>query len=387
MPLMLNHQAESGVMLSAKTWKSDLKRRKEIILSSKKIMIIAAGLIFGVLGALMVNWGNPANMGICVACFLRDIAGAIGIHRAGVVQFLRPEIMGFVFGAAASAFAFREWRSTGGSSPVIRFVLGALVMIGALVFLGCPVRMLLRIAGGDLNGIVALVGMVAGIAVGVFFLKRGFNLGRAVKIHPVAGWIMPVIMTGMLILAIIKPDFIFNSETGPGSMRVSLIVALIVGIVVGVLAQRTRMCFIGGWRDLFLVKNYYLFSGVVAFLLAALVTNYIAGNFGAGGIYTWGFENQPVAHNNHIWNFLGMSLLGLAATLLGGCPLRNLILSGEGNTDAAITVLGYLAGAAVAHNFLLASSPNGPGTFGPAAVIIGLVFCVALGFLMREKTA
>ena len=54
---------------------------------------------------------------------------------------------------------------------------------------------------------------------------------------------------------------------------------------------------------------------------------------------------------------------------------------------ARITVLGYFAGAAVAHNFLLASSPSGVGIWGPVAVIIGLVFCVGIGFLMREKVA
>ncbi|WP_281175483.1 hypothetical protein [Desulfobacter vibrioformis] len=37
-------------------------------------------------------------MGICVACFERDIAGAIGLPRAGVVQYIRPEIIGFVLG-------------------------------------------------------------------------------------------------------------------------------------------------------------------------------------------------------------------------------------------------------------------------------------------------
>ena len=97
------------------------------------MLIIGAGIIFGVLGALMVNWGNPANMGICVACFLRDIAGALGLHQAGVVQYLRSEIIGFVLGAFLTAFAFREFRARGGSSPLIRFLLGAFVMIGALV--------------------------------------------------------------------------------------------------------------------------------------------------------------------------------------------------------------------------------------------------------------
>jgi len=353
--------------------------------SRKRIFIIVGGLVFGILGALMVNWGNPASMGICVACFLRDISGAVGLHRAAVVQYLRPEIMGFVIGAFITSFIFREFRARGGSSPIIRFFLGAFVMIGALVFLGCPVRMLLRLAGGDLNGITAFVGLVLGVLIGIFFLRRGFNLGRAVKARAITGWVMPVLMLGLLLLAIVRPGFIFESESGPGSMSVALWVALVIGLGVGFIAQRTRMCFAGGWRDLFLVRDTYLFSGIAAFFVAALVTNYIAGNFGAEGIYHWGFTGQPVAHNVHLWNILGMGLVGLAATLLGGCPLRQLILTGEGDTDAGVTVLGLLVGAAFAHNFLLASSPSGTGTWGPVAVIIGLVFCTVVGFAMRDR--
>ena len=352
---------------------------------SPRTWIILTGLTFGVLAALMTNWGNPPNMGICVACFIRDTTGALGLHRASVVQYIRPEIIGFLLGAFITSFAFGEWRARGGSSPLIRFLLGALVMIGALVFLGCPIRMMLRIAGGDLNGITALAGMVVGILIGVFFLKRGFNLGRATRMHPAVGWIIPILMVGLLLLVIFQPGFIFTSEEGPGAMFVPLGVSLVVGLVVGFLAQRTRMCFVGGWRDLFLVKDVYLFSGIAAFFIAALITNYAVGNFAAEGLYHWGFVDQPIAHNDHLWNFLGMGLLGLAATLIGGCPLRNLILSGEGDTDAGVTVLGFFAGAAFAHNFLLTSSPNGTGDFGPVAVIIGLVFCLAVGFLMREK--
>jgi YedE family putative selenium metabolism protein len=347
--------------------------------------IILAGLVFGVLGALAVNWGNPPNMGICVACFLRDTSGALNLHQASVVQYIRPEIIGFTLGALLTAFVFREWRPRGGSSPIVRFVLGALVMVGALVFLGCPIRMLLRLAGGDLNGITALAGMILGVLVGIFFLKKGFNLGRAVKMPGAAGWILPLIMVGLLVFAIAKPGFITNSETGPGSLHVSVIVALMIGLGVGFMAQRTRLCSVGAWRDVFLIRDFHLISGIAAFLVAALVTNYIAGNFGSDGIYQWGFENQPISQANHLWNFFGMGLLGLAATQIGGCPLRNLVLSGEGDTDAGVTVLGYLAGAALAHNFLTASSPAGVGTWGPTAVIVGWVFCLAVGFLMRQK--
>ncbi|MBT9141598.1 MAG: hypothetical protein DDT30_02198 [Dehalococcoidia bacterium] len=347
-------------------------------LSTKGVWIILAGLVFGVLGSLLAEWGNPGNMGVCLVCFLRDIAGGLGLHRAGVVQYLRPEIMGFVVGAFLAAYGFGEFRARGGSSPMVRFMLGAFITIGALVFLGCPIRALLRLAGGDLNGITALAGIIAGAVIGIFFLKRGFNLGRSFRMHTIAGWIMPAAILGLLLLAILQPGFIFESESGPGSMHPALWISLLAGLGVGMLAQRTRLCFVGAWRDLFLIKGTYLFGGMAAFFVGALISNLILGHV------SWGFEGQPVAHANHLWNFLSMILVGLGATLLGGCPMRQTILSGEGDTDAGITVLGLIIGAAFAHNFLLASTPAGPSDFGPIAVMVGLIFMLGVGFLMRD---
>ena len=357
-------------------------------LLAPKVLIIVAGLIFGVLAALMTKWGNPANMGICVACFYRDIAGGLGLHRAGVVQYLRPEIMGFLLGAFISAYAFGEFKARGGSSPIVRFILGAFFMIGALVFLGCPIRALIRLAGGDLNGITALAGVVAGAAIGIYFLRKGFNLGPSLKIPTAVGWIMPLIMIGLLLLIIFKPGFLFFSENGPGAAHAALGVSLIVGLLVGVLAQRTRMCFVGGWRDLIMVRDTYLLGGIAAFFIGALVVNLIlAYGFGEGQFFNVGFVGQPVSHDNHLWNFLGMALAGLTATLLGGCPLRQTILSGEGNSDSAITVLGLITGAAFAHNFGLASSPKGIGDYAIWAVIIGLAFCLAIAFRFSRERA
>ncbi|MFH1663188.1 MAG: YedE family putative selenium transporter [Chloroflexota bacterium] len=360
-----------------------------------KKWVILGGLAFGILGALLVNWGNPGNMGTCVACFIRDITGALGLHRAGVVQYIRPEIIGFGLGAFITALAFREWRPRGGSSPIIRFFLGAFAMIGALVFLGCPVRLLLRLGGGDLNAVTGLAGLLVGIAVAVFFLKRGFSLGRAGKTHHLVGLIIPIVLVGLLIFAIIETtkglDVIYTSESGPGSMYASLAVSLVVGLAVGFIFQRTRLCTVGAWRDVMLVRSTHLLSGIIAIIVGALVTNYIVGNFAEGTligndiIYSWGFENQPVAHNNHLWNFLGMSLAGMAFIFAGACPLRNLIIAGEGDADAGVFILGLIAGAAFSHNFLLASSPSGIGANTVIAVFVGLAFCLTVGFLMHQK--
>lgn len=352
---------------------------------SSRAGIIIVGAIIGIGAALLQYLGNPPNMGICVACFERDIAGALGLHRADVVQYLRPEIMGLVLGAFVAALFAGEYKPRGGSAPLIRFFLGVFAMIGALVFLGCPWRTLLRLAGGDGNAILGISGLITGIFVGVQFLKNGFSLGRAHSQERASGWIMPGLMIALLILLISHASFaeggpIFFSTKGPGSMHASVFISLAACLIIGALAQRSRFCTMGAFRDVMLTKDFHLISGVASLLIFAFAANLIFGQFHPG------FEGQPIAHTNHVWNFLGMSLAGLAFTLAGGCPGRQLFLSGEGDADAGVFVLGMIVGAGIAHNFSIASSPKGVAAFGPITVLIGLLFCLTIGLTMMQKT-
>lgn len=357
--------------------------------------IILIGAVIGVLAPLLQKFGNPANMGICVACFERDIVGALGLHRAAVVQYIRPEIPGFILGSLMAALFFKDFRARCGSAPLVRFVLGFCAMVGALVFLGCPWRTLLRLAGGDLNAILGIVGLTIGIAIGDQFLKHGYTLGRSRSTYTSSGLIMPAFALGLLLLLVFAPQLsasgpIFFSEKGPGSMHAPIILSLAVGLIVGIIAQRTRFCTMGSIRDVLLVGDLHLMSGIIALTVAAFGTNLVLGQVHVG------FSAQPVAHSNHIWNLLGMVLAGLAFVLAGGCPGRQLILSGEGDTDAAVFVLGMLTGAAFAHNFALASGPDsmvdgvlkvgGPSIWGMWAVAVGIVICLLIGWSMREKT-
>lgn len=351
--------------------------------------IIAVGIFIGILAPLLQKWGNPGNMGICVACFDRDIAGALGLHRAAVVQYMRPEIIGFVLGSLIAAYMFKEFRPRVGSAAIVRFILGIFAMIGALVFLGCPWRALLRLAGGDWNAILGLFGLITGIWIGTRFLKGGYNLGRTQQTYTSVGWIFPLLMLGFLILMLIDPQvegqgrgkLLFYSVKGPGSMHASLIVSLIVGLGVGFLAQRSRFCTMGAFRDLILFRQSHLFLGVLSLAAAAFATNLILKQFHPG------FAGQPVSHTMHVWNFAGMTLAGLAFALAGGCPGRQLFLAGEGDGDSAVFVSGMIIGAGFAHNFGLASSPKGVGPNGIIAVIIGLVVCLFIGFTMRKKAS
>lgn len=351
--------------------------------------IIVVGLIFGVLAVLLQQAGNPGNMGICVVCFNRDIAGAVGLHRADLVQYLRPEIMGMVLGAFAAAMLFGEYKPRGGSAPIIRFFLGAIAGIGALVFLGCPWRVILRLAGGDAHALFGLAGLIVGVGIGTVFFRMGFSLGRSQGQGKISGLLLPALMIALVALYLADPQImgelksgvLFYSVKGPGSQHAPFIFSLCAGLAVGFLAQRSRFCTMGALRDVILFNQWFLALGFIAMFAAALVMNISFGSF------HWGFENQPVSQPNDLWNFMGMVTAGLAFALAGGCPGRQLFMAGEGDNDASVFVMGLIVGTAMAHNFGMASSPAGIGPHGMAATLAGLGICLCIGFYNCKRGA
>ena len=359
-------------------------------MKKENLFVILTGVVIGIAALVLTALGNPANMGFCIACFERDIAGAVGLHSAAKVQYVRPEIIGLVLGSFLMAIATKEWKAKAGSSPALRFVLGAFVMIGALAFLGCPLRMVLRLAGGDLNAVVGLAGFAAGIFLGTIFIRKGFTLQRNYTTKTLDGTVLPAVMTGLLILFIAVPTLFKLSEEGPGSKHAPFFIALVIALVVGALAQKSRMCMVGGLRDTMMFKDMHLLWGFIAIFVTVLIGNLIGGNFKLG------CTSQPVAHSSHVWNFLGMLLAGWGSVLLGGCPLRQLILAGSGNGDSTVTVFGMLAGAAAAHNFGLAGTADstnaageyvvgGISTKGKVAVILGIVIVLVVSYVNSMK--
>ena len=363
-------------------------------LFDKTWKLTLSGVVIGLLVMLLAMSGNPANMAICVACFIRDAAGALKLHTAAPVQYFRPEIVGFVCGSFLISIATKEYRSTAGSAPMVRFLLGAVMMIGALVFLGCPLRMVLRMSAGDLNAYVALIGFAGGVATGSCFLKKGFSLGRAYETKSLSGAVLPVLLAALLVIGVATGAYAASTE-GPGSKHAPLLLALVVALVIGALAQKSRMCFAGSIRDVILMKNFDLLSIIAALFVVMTIYNIATGNFHLS------FSGQPIAHSQHLWNILGMYVVGFAAVLAGGCPLRQLILAGQGSSDSAVTFLGMLLGATFAHNFNLVGSaakaatatdaavPGGPAIPGKIAVIVCIVllFVIAATNLRRKKAA
>ena len=184
------------------------------------------------------------------------------------------------------------------------------------------------------------------------------------------------------------PNSLANQATGQ-FLRIYLLIFL-AALVVGALAQKSRLCMVGGLRDAVMLGDFHLLYGFAAIFVVTLVGNLAMNRFNLG------FALQPIAHSAHVWNLLGMVLVGWGSVLLGGCPLRQLILAAQGNGDSAVTVFGMIVGAALAHNFGLAGNPDskneagqlvvgGISTAGKVAVIVGLVVLLVIAMWNMPK--
>ena len=397
-----------------------------------------AGLFIGALAGWLVSQGNPGNMGLCIACFWRDIVGFFvgGVTNQAGVAYIRPEIVGIILGALGASIATKEFKPRGGSSTLLRFLLGFIFMSSALVFLGCTVRAWVRLGGGDLTALWGLLGIIIGVVVGVVVLKSGYNLGRAKGLPTWTGWIVPAIGVILLVFALItayggKPGFatltpangkavvpgevvvttdgtvikpadatlvdgavvaadgtvlaeaekVAATKPMPGGKRAPLFISLVAGLAIGVVAQRSRFCSVGGIRDSILIKRYDLLFGVIGLVIGATIVNLIFGQ------YNLGFEGQPVAHNDVLGNIAAMVVAALSAVMLGGCPMRQMIMGSEGDADGAAAVVGMIVGAGFTHWAGIASSPAGLTDKAWPALAIYAVILAVIALMKRVRLA
>ena len=173
-------------------------------------------------------------------------------------------------------------------------------------------------------------------------------------------------------------------------------ISLGAGLIVGMFAQRSRMCFIGGWRDFFLIRDKYLLKGFISFFLTAALlffvfysagyylknypwfnrppmkitaTDYLSRGYDSVGDYIE--EGAPRAMDacellnspdiivgedlpipgvqigkykipNEVLLYLAAAfIIGLFSTLANGCPMRQHVMAASGNLSALLFLLGF----------------------------------------------
>ena len=231
----------------------------------------------------------------------------------------------------------------------------------------------MRLAGGDPTALTALAGFAAGVWVGTLFLRRGFILGRQQNSHIAESSVFLIPVAVLLVFAFVTPSFVkSNTEQHP-----PLLMSLVAGAVVGFLGQRSKFCFMAGFRNLFLLRDVSVLSGAVALLTAALLANLILGQTH--------FGRRFVGSPDYLWNFLGLFIVGLGAVFLGGCPFRQLVRASQGDSAATLSVFGMFFGTALAHNFHIAGLGRGPTLPGKVAGAGSIVLLLLAGTVCRSR--
>lgn len=352
------------------------------------LKFLITGGFLGLAGVLLSYFGNPSNTGFCVSCFLENISGSLGLHGNIRMQYIRPEIIGFVLGSFFISLARKEFRATAGSSPLLRFFIGILLIIGCAVFMGCPIKMLLRISAGDFTALVGLAGLCAGVYIGLKFVEGGFSLGKPIELPVGNAFLIPAMMFFLLVLLLWEPAFIALGKKGAGAQHAPITISLAAGLIAGWLAQTTGFCITGGIARLFLwgprevkdcPKSTGLLLGIFSFFITALVASLLTGQFSAG------WQGQPSSNDSHLWNFLGMLMVGFGSVLIKGCPFRQLVLAGQGDGDAGAAVLGMITGASLVQNWGLGGNSDGTPYEGQIAVLLGICMLFIVGLIYRRR--
>lgn len=138
------------------------------------------------------------------------------------------------------------------------------------------------------------------------------------------------------------------------------VITLLAGCVIGYFAQRTGFCAIGGFRDYIMFKHTRLLNGFLIMIISAFVAFFIFHM-----ITPLAFENFPWAATKGVLSavpgapadlsqmayiilaLIGGIGMGVIGVYLGGCPLRQFIMTAEGNMRSLWFVVGMAVGSVV----------------------------------------
>lgn len=343
-------------------------------------LVISTAVLLGILGVMLSVLGNPENSGICISCFIENSAGALGLHNNNRLQYLRPELIGFLLGSTLSSFLFRDFRLRGGSAPLTRLFLGVFMIFGCAVFIGCPIKLFLRFSAGDMTALAGVFGLLAGVWIGLKGLVRGAEFLPQEQVVGIGGLLVPGFFLLMLFFFFARPDFLLLSEQGAGAQFAPWNISLFSALILGIVAQRSHFCVTGSIRNFMLMGlRTAALPGLLTFIGMAFLTNIITGRF------HFALYGQPGAHLDYVWSFLGMCLVGWLSVLMGGCPFRQLIKAGEGDADAGIVVVGMILGGALAQSWGISATTAGVPIAGKLSLLVGFAIIASNSLLLIKK--
>ena len=171
----------------------------------------------------------------------------------------------------------------------------------------------------------------------------------------------------LFILLLVRPSILMLSNERHAPLLASLGIAFLIGAA----GQMSKLCFIGGFRNFFLIGDYTLLAGFAALVISSTIANVFLGQL------HWGVS--IIGLSDFLWSFLALTIVGLASVFLGGCPFRQLVLASQGDSDAALGLTGIMVGAAISYNYGLSFIAGSLDRGGKMVIVAGLAGLAVFG--------
>ena len=124
------------------------------------------------------------------------------------------------------------------------------------------------------------------------------------------------------------------------------IASLVLGLVIGYLGQRTRLCYIAGYRDFLMARDTTLLKGIIGTIIGAVggftLFDLLGGNVPAFPMFAT--TTVSISSSAWLWTIIGGLGVGIVGVLSGGCPFRMHVLACEGKKTYWAYLLGFYVG-------------------------------------------
>ncbi|MBI4787282.1 MAG: YeeE/YedE family protein [Chloroflexi bacterium] len=313
------------------------------------------GALFGILNVALFFYDQPWTTLDGALNWGDSILGALGVVRARadppLIRTGSVINLGLLAGAFAAALLARQFSiNIGPKRELLKGAVGGLLLgTGAAIARGCNIGGFFSATSAfGANGLAMALGLTLGAFAGVRFLlwevEHSASSGAVPSPAPVATSrrrIQPY-LGALVLLGLIVGAALYE---GLGIEKRALI--LLFGAALGIISQRSRVCFVQGFREPFLTGDTRHTRAMLLGLLISMV--------GFAAIEITFLEKEGAFIRETFWmgSLIGGVIFGFGMVLAGGCGAGSIWRAGEGNVKLMVAVAGYALSASFVRDVLV----------------------------------
>lgn len=302
-----------------------------MLLAVLSIIAFAWARPWGVVGGLR-NWGDWVFYGIDIGLIDRRPVSPL-LSSNSILTF------GIVLGAFISALLAKQFAVN--RIPRLEFfkaiVGGSLMGVSSAMAGGCNIGGFFEASASlSLAGPLMLISLLVGANLAIRYLywemehipsggvpprkKKGEDAFDWKSVQPIAGFVLAV----LALFAAYYYSTLALTEIGG---------LLVIAMAIGLVFQRSRLCFVAGFRDPFMTGETDKTKAVIIALITVTL--------GYAAIKWTGLRGEEVYVTNTVWfgSLIGGLIFGFGMVIAGGCGSGCLFRVGEGNVKLMIVMV------------------------------------------------